>query len=83
MDVDTWEKVGLDIKNCFTESGEKRMPLTAFAIWNVLKQILADGKMAFRAQEVSDLPPHEGTPLLWSGSHSGSKNNVYPLNRKV
>lgn len=51
------------------------MPLTAFAIWNVLRTALADGKKAICAQETVGLPPCEGTPSLQSPS--GSKDNVY------
>jgi hypothetical protein len=78
--VDTWEKVGLDIKNWFTENGGKCMPLTAFAIWNVLKETLADDKKVLGAQEASGSPPHEQTPLLQSCS--GSKKNVYSSTEK-
>ena len=51
------------------------MPLTAFAIWNVLRKALADDKIPICAQETIDSPPCEGTPLLQSRSES--KNNVY------
>ena len=39
---DTWEKVGLDSKNWFTETGGLGMLLIAFAIWNALRKALAD-----------------------------------------
>lgn len=80
LDVDTWEKVGLDIKNWFIEYGGNGMPLTAFTIWNVLKKTLADDKRTLGAQEAPDSPPHEQTPLL--RSRSGSKNNVYSSTEK-
>ena len=63
--MDTYEKVGLDIKNWFTETGGLGMPLTEFAIWNVLRKALADDKKAVCTQE-TDSPPCEGTPLLQS-----------------
>ncbi|XP_076775118.1 endogenous retrovirus group K member 5 Gag polyprotein-like [Arvicanthis niloticus] len=80
LNVDTWEKVGLDIKNWFSENGGKGMPLTAFAIWNVLKETLADERRALGAQEAPDSPPCEGTPLLQS--HSGSKKCLNSLTEK-
>ena len=55
-------------------------PLAFLAIWNLLKETLADDKKALGAQEVSDSPPHEQTPLLQS--HSGSKKNVYSSTEK-
>lgn len=75
LDVDTWEKVGLDIRSWFTEYGGNGVPPTAFAIWNVLKKTLADDKRTLEAQEAPASPPHEQTPFL--RSHSGSKYNVY------
>jgi hypothetical protein len=51
------------------------MPLTAFAIWNVLRNALVDDTKAICAQETLDSPPSEGTPLL--KSHSEYENNVY------
>lgn len=57
VDVGTWEKVGLDIKNW---NGGLGMPLRAFAIWNVLRKALADDKKAIGAQETLDSPPCEG-----------------------
>jgi hypothetical protein len=35
--MDTWENVGLDIKNRFTENRGTGMPLTEYAIWNELR----------------------------------------------
>ena len=80
LDVDTWEKVGLDIKNWFTEKGGKDMPLIAFAIWNVLKETLADDKKALGAQKEPDPSLNEQTPLLQSCS--GSKKNSYASTEK-
>ena len=64
--MDAWVKVGLDIKNVFTENGGLAMPFTAFAIWSVLRKALVNGKMAICAKETLDSPPCDGTPLLQS-----------------
>lgn len=77
MDVDTWDKVGLDIQNWFTENEGLGTPFTAFATWNVLRKALADEKKAVCAQETVDSHPCEGELL-----ESGSEKNIYSSTEK-
>ena len=42
LDMDPWEKTGLDINNLITESRGLGLPLTVFAIWTVIRKALGD-----------------------------------------
>jgi hypothetical protein len=60
LDIDVWEKTGLDINNLITENGGLGMSLTAFTIWTVLRKAFTNDKKGICAQETLDSPSFEG-----------------------
>ena len=40
VNLDTWEKVGKQIKTCYSQHGPKKVPTDAFSLWNITRDAL-------------------------------------------
>lgn len=47
----TWERVGQQLRDCFTAEGHSKVPIPTFALWNLVKESLDP------SPEVLRLPP--------------------------
>ena len=40
INLDNWEKVGIQLKTYYTQHGPEKVPTDAFSLWNIIRDVL-------------------------------------------
>ncbi|XP_077015564.1 endogenous retrovirus group K member 5 Gag polyprotein-like [Tamandua tetradactyla] len=74
VNLDTWQKVGKQMKEYYTKNGPDGVPIDAFALWNVLKDSFDPTHEAIcMAREVAT---EEEQPLVTAMAKTGSYTSI-------
>lgn len=87
MNVNTWEKVGEQLKTYYTLHGLEKVPVDAFALWNLIRDALdpAHEETKFHshfknfineANETTPLSPRSWIPMAPALKNSDDSDNL-------
>lgn len=79
VNLQTWNKVGNQLREYYTQNGPEKVPVNAFALWNLIKEVLEPQQEAEkRLQRKSFLAENspEEEPLLLSVAKPLSRRMV-------
>lgn len=66
--MQTWNKVGNQLREYYTQNGPEKVPVYAFTLWNLIKEVLEPQQEAEnlpqRKNFLSENSPGEKPPLL-------------------
>lgn len=69
VNLQTWTRVGNHMKEFHPSYGPEKMPVDAFALWTLVRDVLDPQQKAEKMPNKEDLVPGERTPLLSPAGH--------------